>query len=168
MNPTPSMYEIDVIIEDAEWHPLCANAAFLATAAATAALADALTPADQSCELSIVLASDARLRALNRDYRGIDKPTNVLSFPAEPEAAGDQGPRLLGDVIVARETVQREALAGGLSPGDHLSHLVVHGVLHLLGYDHEYDAEAVKMEALETVILARLGIANPYALMQQL
>jgi len=107
-------------------------------------------------ELSLALADDATVRTLNRDYRAKDKPTNVLSFPAP------HGP-LLGDVIIAYETLAREAAEEGVPPSDHLAHLTIHGLLHLLGYDHETEAEAVTMEALETSILAGLGIADPHA-----
>jgi probable rRNA maturation factor len=107
-------------------------------------------------QLSFALADDEQVRVLNRDYRAKDKPTNVLSFPAV------HGP-LMGDVIVAYETLAREAEEEGISKADHLAHLTVHGVLHLLGYDHETEDEAVAMEALETAILAGLGIKDPHA-----
>jgi probable rRNA maturation factor len=112
-------------------------------------------------ELSILLSDDAEMRVLNRRYRDRDKPTNVLSFPSgDPGAPGR--PRLLGDIALALETVRREAAAQSKNPADHVSHLTVHGVLHLLGYDHETEAEATDMEALETEILHGLGIADPY------
>ncbi|HMM14048.1 MAG TPA: rRNA maturation RNase YbeY [Parvibaculum sp.] len=126
----------------------------------------------QGAELCIVLADDAFVRNLNRTYRGIDKPTNVLSFPmsampvaagGEPMWAGEGQMLLLGDVVLAQETIAREAAEQAKSFGDHLSHLVVHGILHLLGHDHEEDAEAEEMEALERDILEDLGIADPYA-----
>jgi probable rRNA maturation factor len=115
-------------------------------------------------ELAVVLANDVEQRGLNRDWRGIDRPTNVLSFPAwEPRAPAPPGaPLLLGDVVLALETVAREAEAQGKPFADHLSHLVVHGVLHLLGYDHQTEIEAGVMETLETSILAGLGVADPY------
>ncbi len=106
-----------------------------------------------------------RLRGLNRDWRGIDKPTNVLAFPADDAvsvgAAGGP-PRQLGDVILGYETVAAEARAQGKPTAAHLSHLVVHGVLHLLGFDHQTDAEAADMEAAEVAILAGLGLPDPY------
>lgn len=107
-------------------------------------------------ELSVALADDATVRRLNRDYRGKDKPTNVLSFP------GPGGP-LVGDIVMALETLLAEAAEEGIAPEHHLAHLTVHGLLHLLGYDHETEDEALAMEALETAILAGLGIADPHA-----
>lgn len=107
---------------------------------------------------TVVLADDATVQELNARWRGKDMPTNVLSFPAGPGAEE----RFLGDVILARETVMREATDGDLPPADHLRHLAIHGLLHLLGYDHEDDAEAEDMETLEAAILGELGIPNPY------
>lgn len=112
-------------------------------------------------ELSIALADDMKVQELNKQFRGIDKPTNVLAFPAGDEPC--TGSIMLGDIIVACETVRREAAAAQKSVSDHLSHLIVHGVLHLFGFDHQDDAEAAQMEACESRILARLGIADPYA-----
>ena len=112
-------------------------------------------------ELSIVLTDDAEQRVLNRDWRGIDKSTNVLSFPQIEPFGAVSG--LLGDIILARETLVREADEMGISFDDHFTHLVVHGFLHLLGYDHMDDDEALAMESLETQILASLGVADPYA-----
>jgi probable rRNA maturation factor len=120
-------------------------------------------------DVSVCLADDAALQALNLRWRGIDKPTNVLSFPAVAvDAVADrvgraQRARLLGDIALAYETLAREAEDLGVSLADHYRHLLVHGFLHLIGYDHETDAEAVRMEALETKILARLGVSDPYA-----
>lgn len=113
-------------------------------------------------EVSLVLADDATVRDLNRDWRGKDKPTNVLSFPAEDDFPMPDAPRLLGDIVLARETVAREALEQSKSFDHHLSHLVVHGLLHLLGYDHIEDREAEEMEALEIDLLAAMGIPDPY------
>jgi len=115
--------------------------------------------------MTLVLADDAMVRDLNRRFRGKDKPTNVLSFPAdEPVEAGmADADRYLGDVVVAAETLAREAHDEGKAVEHHFDHLVVHGTLHLLGYDHESDKEADRMESLETAILADLGIADPYA-----
>jgi len=114
-------------------------------------------------ELSIRLVDAGESRALNRDYRGKDKPTNVLSFPAGPIAGLPPGePRLLGDLVICPDVVAAEADAAGLPPGDHWAHIVVHGVLHLLGYDHETASDAAVMEGLETRLLTARGLADPY------
>ena len=113
-------------------------------------------------DVSLCLADDAALRALNLRWRGLDKPTNVLSFPApQPGRRGD--PTTLGDIALAYETLAREAKDLGVPLADHYRHLLTHGFLHLIGYDHETDAEAGRMEALETRILTRLGVGDPYA-----
>lgn len=112
-------------------------------------------------EVSVVLTDDAEQRELNRQWRGIDKPTNVLSFPQLEPFGPVAG--LVGDIILARETLEREASEMGIALEAHFTHLTVHGFLHLLGYDHETEAEALVMEGLETQILASLGIADPYA-----
>ena len=106
-------------------------------------------------EVALALADDALLRQLNRDYRGKDKPTNVLSFPS---GEGD----FLGDVAMSRETLVREALEQGKDERSHALHLLVHGILHLLGYDYETDKQADAMESLERRILEKLGIEDPY------
>jgi probable rRNA maturation factor len=130
---------------------------------------EAACPAMGPAGMSILLADDAAVRELNRTWRGKDVPTNVLSFPAtetaegevpQPEFAGV--PLELGDIALAYETCEREARAQGKRFADHVAHLVSHGVLHLLGYDHLDDDEAQRMEALEIRILAGLGIADPY------
>jgi probable rRNA maturation factor len=113
-------------------------------------------------EVSLCLTDDAALRALNSRWRGIDKPTNVLSFPSS-SAGGLGDATTLGDIALAYETLAREAESLGVPLADHYRHLLAHGFLHLIGYDHETDAEAERMEALETRILARLGAADPYA-----
>jgi probable rRNA maturation factor len=119
-------------------------------------------------EVSVLLADDATVRRLNADYRGQDRATDVLSFPAfehvleEPPGHPSPGPVPLGDVVLGLETVRAEAAAAGTPFVHHVSHLVVHGCLHLLGYDHQTAAAAARMENLERGILARLGIADPY------
>ena len=113
-------------------------------------------------EVSFLLCDDARMRILNREWRGIDKPTNVLSFPAvEPAALAHAA--LLGDIAIAYETTAHEAATEDKRLCDHVAHLAAHGFLHLLGHDHIDPAEAGRMESLETRVLARLGIADPYA-----
>jgi probable rRNA maturation factor len=114
-------------------------------------------------ELAVMLTDDAGIRTLNHDWRGIDKPTNVLSFPAVVLPGGGSQPRALGDIAIAFETTRREAKTENKPFGHHLSHLAVHGFLHLIGYDHETDDDAETMEQLERDILARLGIPDPYA-----
>ncbi len=118
-----------------------------------------------AAEVSVVLADDAMMRELNRQYRGKDMPTNVLAFPADDAAVAGRA-RLLGDIVLAFETARGEAAERSRPLADHVSHLVVHGMLHLLGLDHETDAQAAAMEALETAILAGLGVANPYAVVE--
>jgi probable rRNA maturation factor len=113
-------------------------------------------------ELAIVLTDDSAIRALNRDWRSRDAATNVLSFPT-PETDHAHGtPRLLGDIVIAYETTEREARAENKPFWHHAAHLAVHGFLHLAGYDHAEDVEAAAMENLETAILARLDVPNPY------
>jgi probable rRNA maturation factor len=117
-------------------------------------------------ELAVMLTDDAGIRTLNNNWRGIDKPTNVLSFPAlQPTGPGgpDDAPRMLGDIAIAYDTTRREADEEQKPFDHHLSHLAVHGFLHLIGYDHEKDDDAEAMEALEREILAQLGIPDPYA-----
>jgi probable rRNA maturation factor len=117
-------------------------------------------------ELAVMLTDDSGIRTLNSNWRGIDKPTNVLSFPAlPPTGAGgpDDAPRMLGDIAIAYETTRREADDEQKPFDHHLSHLAVHGFLHLIGYDHETDNDAEAMETLEAEILAQLGIPDPYA-----
>ena len=113
-------------------------------------------------EISLVFTDDESIRAINAEWRGQDKPTNVLSFPAFPVTPGTMPGPMLGDIIFAEETLTREAADLGKSFDDHLTHLMVHGFLHLFGYDHMDDGEAEKMEGLETRILAGLGLSDPY------
>lgn len=163
---------IEVIVDAGPLWSQDRNWAALAGDAATAALRE--TPhgdliANPSCvEISVKLSDDAEVQQLNAAYRGKDKPTNVLSFPMmqadllDAVGIGDDGETLLGDVILAHETCDREAKEKGISLVDHATHLIVHGTLHLVGYDHENDAEAEAMEAIETRALASLGLADPY------
>lgn len=136
------------------------------SAAAALAVAPPL-PSALRAELSVLFTDDRSMQVLNRDYRGKDKPTNVLAFAIEdaaPSVEAEDAARehLLGDVVLAFETVRDEAGAAGKPLAHHVSHLIVHGVLHLLGFDHQRPAEARAMEALETAALARLGIEDPY------
>ncbi|MBS0518272.1 MAG: rRNA maturation RNase YbeY [Proteobacteria bacterium] len=144
-----------VVRLDAGWQRALPDAERLVRRAARAAVAG--TRRRAALSLTVALADDKRVRALNARDRGKDKPTNVLSYPSGEKA-------FLGDIILARQTVWREAREQKKTATDHLAHLVVHGVLHLLGYDHETgDADAERMEALERRVLAKLGIADPYA-----
>ena len=162
-DPGSTRFEIAVSLHDTAWTEGFADLETQARAAVRATLErlDIGGP----LEVSLVFTDDAEQRALNRDYRHKDSATNVLSFPNmaddAPLAAGL--PRLLGDVVLARETVEREARDQGKRPADHAIHLLVHGTLHLLGYDHQEADAAAEMEALETEILKGLGIADPYA-----
>lgn len=197
----PDRVEIALSIEDERWEAsvadvemLCERSARFALAAAHAQDPDWL-PAGP-VEMSVILADDDTVQELNKNYRGKDKPTNVLSFALYADGGDEEGedegfegeeqdedepddepdgedveflspeapvPVILGDVILAFETVEREAREQRKAFADHLAHLVTHGVLHLLGYDHIEDSEAEQMERLETQILSGLGIADPYA-----
>jgi probable rRNA maturation factor len=158
---------VDVVQPCPAWRGVRGRRA-LCGAAARAAFAAApvgWTAGSAAIELSIVLGDDALVRRLNRQWRGQDKATNVLSFAAQdaPAAVPQAGaPLPLGDIVLAFGTIEGEAAAQGKLLADHLAHLVVHGVLHLLGFDHVRAAEAERMEALETAVLAGLGIADPY------
>jgi probable rRNA maturation factor len=132
---------------------------------AIAAAAEFVNANIGEAELAVMLTDDAGIRTLNSNWRGIDKPTNVLSFPALP-ASGPSGPgdapRMLGDIAIAYQTVRQEADDEQKPFDHHLSHLAIHGFLHLIGYDHEQDDDAETMEALEQEILTQLGIPDPY------
>ena len=155
----PGRLHLDILIEDGDW------SAFAPVDEALRQVADAVAQRldIDAAEAAIALSSDERVRALNRTYRGKDKPTNVLSFPAGEHAAPFGLRRHLGDVVLAAETVAREAAAEGTPPRHHLQHLAVHGLLHLLGYDHDTEPQAREMEALEAEILAQIGVPDPYA-----
>jgi probable rRNA maturation factor len=154
---------IEVLVAADCWHNAPDAEAVIRRAIVTAA---GSVDADiGGAELAIMLTDDSTILTLNRDWRGIDKPTNVLSFPARPPTADKAGnaPRMLGDIAIAYETLRREANHEGKPFNNHLSHLAIHGFLHLIGYDHEDDEDAEVMEAREAEILARLGIPDPYA-----
>jgi probable rRNA maturation factor len=157
-SPAPA---VDLVVEAGDWPARTKLARIAATAIAAAASGARLRPTADA-EVTVVFTDDAHVRRLNRTYRGKNRPTNVLSFPAPPAPGGALAP-LLGDIVLAAETVAKEAAAAGIAVTDHLTHLIVHGFLHLIGYDHEEDAEALAMEALETRILKKLGITDPYA-----
>lgn len=157
--------EIAVSVHDAAWLDTLGDLEQRARQAVSAALRHVDAGA-VPLEISLVFTDDAEQRGLNRDYRHKDSATNVLSFPNMDDAvvaAPDGPPRLLGDVVLARETIAREAGEQGKTFADHTAHLLVHGTLHLIGYDHMDAGEAAEMEALERDILADLGIADPYA-----
>ena len=155
-----SPVDIDIFVEAGDWLPE-AELARLVDQAVSAAFAE--TDANGASELSVVFSDDASIRTLNAQWRGKDKPTNVLSFPAFSVPKGGPLPPMLGDIVLASETVAREAALEGKPVANHITHLVIHGLLHLLGHDHETDAEAEEMEAIERAALARLAIPDPYA-----
>lgn len=159
-SPAGGAVDLAVLADVPGWHAVTDRPEAVVGEAVAATLAR-FEP--EPVELSVVLADDLTVRTLNRDHRGKDSPTNVLSFPPAPMPFVQAGPRPLGDVILALETVRCEAAEQGKAAVDHLRHLVVHGVLHLSGYDHETEADAEEMEALERSILAALGVADPYA-----
>ena len=145
-----------VVVDDPGWRKVRGLLPRLKRAAAAAEKAAKFRGAST---LTILLSKDSKLKSLNRDFRGLDKPTNVLSFPAAPNKDGYRG-----DIALALGVTRREAKAAGKSLSDHATHLVVHGVLHLAGHDHERVRDAQKMEKLEIAILQTLGVANPYEL----
>ena len=162
----PLRLSLETIIEGGDWGDSAALEALVARAGCILATAPEIAARlGDRATACVAFSRDAEVRGLNARYRAKDKPTNVLSFPAPPlsaaaRAAGE--PNHLGDVVLAAETVAAEASELGIPLADHIQHLVIHGVLHLAGYDHETDAEADAMEALEARLLARLGVADPY------
>lgn len=155
--------DVQVLIRAGAWKKVLPRVAKTCLVAARAAYAQRRRRA--AAEVSVLLAGDAFVRSLNRNYRGQDKATNVLAFAAqEGDGPGPQpgATVMLGDVVVAYGTAAREAAREGKSLNDHLSHLVVHGVLHLMGHDHDTERKARAMERLETKVLAGIGIADPY------
>ncbi len=156
---------IDIDVRAAAWADVFDDIDALCSKALIAAW-DAAAPNEGLFEVSVVLTDDAEQRDLNKTYRGKDSSTNVLSFPAwdaKGPAAPAGVPESLGDIVIAYETVAQERSAQGLPWHDHFSHLLVHGMLHLCGYDHEDTQDAEKMERLEVGILEKLGVGNPYA-----
>lgn len=153
--------EVEVAIESTLWQAL-PDAEALALRCVGAAISAEKLHHLPGAEISLLLADDARVRELNREWRDKDQPTNVLSFPAvEPDEVASSP--LIGDIVLAYETLEREARSEGIALEAHFQHLVVHGVLHLFGYDHLDDEEAEAMEDAERRALASIGIADPYA-----
>ena len=157
---------VDITVEDPRWSEVL-DLQLLAEAAIAAGLG--LLPITNQHEVSILAADDARIAALNADFRDKSQPTNVLSWPAEELRSSVAGDRPsaptkaeLGDIALAFETCRREAAENGVGFHEHVTHLVLHGLLHLLGYDHEEDEDATLMQSLETQALAQLGVADPY------
>ena len=140
---------------------LCAAQPLAEETVRNSVLVAAATLSTVGGEVSIVLTDDSVIRSLNRDWRGIDKPTNVLSFPASGATTGE-GTHLLGDIVIAFETLERECADESRDFLHHLAHLVVHGFLHLNGYDHETDRQAEEMEGLESRIMTDLNLPDPY------
>jgi len=155
------MAVVEVVVESEEWDNRPALEARLSEAA-EAAVAAADVDTLPNGEIAILLTDDEGVAALNARWRGRDGPTNVLSWPATAPALLPLSP-MIGDIALAYETCAREAEAEGKRFEDHVTHLVVHGALHLLGFDHDTEAGAEAMEAMERAVLARLGVADPYA-----
>lgn len=164
---------VDVVIEDERWE--AAGLQIVAERAVQAALAGLDLP-EEGLTLCVMGCDDARIAVLNGSFRGKAKPTNVLSWPSwdltaereggapePPEIGTDAAPESLGDMALAWETCLREAALAGKPLADHVTHLIVHGTLHLLGYDHIREGDAAVMEALEVRILATLGLSDPYS-----
>ncbi len=156
----PLRLDIDVVHDGGDWSTVADAENLVRLTAREVASSLQL----ERSEVCFALSDDEQVAELNGSYRGKPSPTNVLSFPAGPSIPiNDTDPRFLGDVVLALETLQREAAELGISVEHHMQHLVVHGLLHLLGYDHTAEEDAQVMEGLEVGILARLGIADPYA-----
>lgn len=156
--------KVDLIVEDARWQALGLEG--LAERACGATLAHL---GIEGAEVSLLACDDARIAALNTEFRGKPAPTNVLSWPSEERGAAEPGGKPqppadpeLGDIAIAYDTCAREAREAGRTMADHVTHLIVHGTLHLLGYDHVEDEDAALMERLEVEILGKLGVADPY------
>ncbi|MCZ4291071.1 rRNA maturation RNase YbeY [Hoeflea alexandrii] len=165
MSVDPSV-SLAIAVEAGEWGDVGAIEALAQTALA-AAVRDLTEREGQPFpeeppEVSLVLADDAMMADINSQWRNQPKPTNVLSFPAFPLAPGGQPGPMLGDIILARETIEREAADLGKPVDEHITHLIVHGFLHLFGYDHIENSDAEKMEAIETRILTSLNLSDPY------
>ena len=164
----PEHVRVDIVAPSDLWASAIEELPQLVTRTVTAAV-KATARVLRSCEVCVVLSDDRELQLLNKDYRDIDKPTNVLSFPGEPLDDDEESysvgsrPMVLGDIVVAYETMEREASTVPMPLADHLMHILIHGVLHLCRFDHENEQDAEQMEALESAILLELGIPDPYS-----
>ena len=153
---------IDLVVHEGGW-PDQAELLSLVEKSIAVAVDIAELKLPPHAELSVVLSNDEHVQILNRDWRQIDKPTNVLSFPTRDIEPGEIPEMLLGDIILARETIAEEAVNFGISFADHLTHLVIHGFLHIFGYDHVEDKDAEVMERLERQCLRKINIPDPYS-----
>jgi probable rRNA maturation factor len=151
--------DIDIVVAAPAWEG-CEGLEALARDCVAASLAESGAKVVGGCEVCVTFCDDAEIRALNAKWRGKDKATNVLSFPTPGPLSARP---LLGDIVIAHETVSREAVEQAKTLREHTSHMVIHGFLHLIGYDHETPAEAETMEGLEKRIASRLGLPDPYA-----
>jgi probable rRNA maturation factor len=158
----PGTIKVEIVDRAGDWSSLGPVATRVRKAAEAAYKAARAEVTSDGGAVVIALSDAAEVQALNAAYRGNDKPTNVLSFPVAESIRASHPSSPLGDVILSFETVVAEADQRGLSVVDHLQHLVVHGILHLLGYDHETDADAVRMERLESQVMLSLGVSDPY------
>jgi probable rRNA maturation factor len=162
-----SKIEVDVSVSEPQWNESFLDVEAIARRAATLTVQHATLPRrieSRDMEAAIVLANDDLIQILNREYREMDKPTNVLSFATldSNDPVPDEGPFPLGDIILSYQTIDREATEQGKFFKDHFTHMIVHGMLHLLGYDHQDEDEANIMETLEIRILQKMNIQNPY------
>lgn len=153
---------IEISIKHKAWQTTLPKASHIVKQAVQSALA--VTPRPEADELAVILANDTLLKSLNKEFRGIDKATNVLSFSyIEPKKTNKSNlSKMLGDIIISLDTARSEAKMEKIGLKAHVSHLVIHGVLHLMGYDHELDSDALIMEKLEIQALKRIGFKNPY------
>lgn len=156
-----SQLDLTVAVEDGRWLEVMPDLEQLCSEVVDLVLADVENVPAAPLEVACVFVNDASIRDLNAQYRGKDAPTNVLSFATEDDLLPGM-PAVLGDVVMSLETILREAEEQGKTSRDHLTHMMVHGLLHLLGFDHETDEEAEEMEAREIALLAEMGIENPY------